>query len=147
MASKKSSKDTESKASESKQDEKASDDKNNVSAGANTDMHAEEPDTSTAGSGRNLGNVDTATNPNKGVFLKATDTLDVDKITADADESPVVVIKEDVWEEFYPMGSRRPSSRLVFTKGQVVPKATIEAMNKQREEAAKQADSDNDEDE
>lgn len=36
------------------------------------------------------------------------------------DVTAPVVVEQDVYEEFYPAGAKRPSYRLLFTRGQVV---------------------------
>jgi hypothetical protein len=48
----------------------------------------------------------------------------------------LVVVTKDIVEEFYFPDTKRPSSRLLFTKGQVVRKADIDAHNARAAAAA-----------
>lgn len=41
----------------------------------------------------------------------------------------MVTLTKNVYEEFYFPNTNRPSYRLLYTKGQVIPKSTIEALN------------------
>lgn len=51
-----------------------------------------------------------------------------------------VTLNKDVLEEFYYPDTKRPAYRVLFTKGQVVPKSQIDAYNAQVEAAKAAAD-------
>lgn len=44
------------------------------------------------------------------------------------DNDPLVVVKDDVYEEFYYENTQRPAYRLLFTKGQVVKQSQLDAV-------------------
>lgn len=46
--------------------------------------------------------------------------------SADVDSDVFVVVKEDVYREFYPEGCKRPSYQLLFHKGQQVLRSKLE---------------------
>lgn len=56
--------------------------------------------------------------------------------SADVDTDAFVVVKEDVYQEFYPENSRRPSYRLLFHKGQTVARSAVERADEASRNAA-----------
>lgn len=64
---------------------------------------------------------DQAVPPQDGKVLKwdEEETFEAD------DQGTVVVVKENVYREFYHRNTRRPSYKLVYAKGQVVPKGML----------------------
>jgi hypothetical protein len=52
-------------------------------------------------------------------------------ISAEAsdDNDPLVVVQDDVYEEFYFENTQRPAYRLLFTKGQVVKQSQLDAVH------------------
>ena len=55
----------------------------------------------------------------------------------ESDGATMVTLKKDVVEEFFYPNTRRPSYRLLYTKGQVVAKSVVDAYNAQTRAAVK----------
>jgi hypothetical protein len=68
----------------------------------------------------------------EGVVVRAEEKVE-DFTSAESVE--MVELTKNVYEEFYFPDTKRPSYRLLFTKGQTVPKSTVDAIN-----AARQSD-------
>lgn len=76
------------------------------------------------------------------VVVKNTDKIDSSVYGDSETAETYVTITKDVIEEFQYPGTKRPAQRVLFAKGQVVAKSTIDALNA-NVEAAKAADPDN----
>lgn len=61
-------------------------------------------------------------------LVKLEDTVS-DGVYEVTDTAEFVTLSRDIVEEFYFPDTKRPSYRLLYTKGQVVPRAAIEAYN------------------
>lgn len=74
------------------------------------------------------------------VTVEATDKIE--GVYEESSSSTFVTITKDVIETFYYPNTKTPSQRVLFAKGQVVPKSTIDALNANVEAARKRAESD-----
>jgi hypothetical protein len=57
----------------------------------------------------------------KGLILKQDDPITIDGL----DMGQFVIVKQDIYREVYPYGSRRPSYYLLYHRGQQVPKSML----------------------
>lgn len=72
--------------------------------------------------------VETAGDPGRDpLHIGYGETVDESAFLADAHTTSFVEITRDVVESFYYPNTKRPAQRVVFTKGQVVPRAQVEA--------------------
>jgi len=57
----------------------------------------------------------------RGIILRDDEPVTIDGI----DMGTFVIVKQDVYREVYPRGTKRPSYFLLYTRGQQVPKSTL----------------------
>lgn len=79
------------------------------------------------------------------VLLRADEEIG-DDLIEDASSAQFVTLSKDVVEEFVYPGTKRPAHRLLFTKGQVVPRDRIDALNAGVQARAAEAERDGDPD-
>lgn len=74
-----------------------------------------------------IDNTPAAVRDGEAALLKADDADGIEQYLEPAGQDELVVLKQDVLEEFVYPGTRRPSFRVAFHKGQVVARSVIAA--------------------
>lgn len=69
------------------------------------------------------------TPPTDGVIIKADGSLESSNYEEGSAQTTMVTLTGNVYEEFFFPNTTRPSYRLLYHAGQIVPKSTIEAFN------------------
>lgn len=82
--------------------------------------------------------VETAGSGSDTVTVK--DTERIEGVYDETGGEAYVTLTKDVVEEFFYPGTKRPATRILFTKGQVVQKSLIDSLNSRVEAAKKAAD-------
>lgn len=57
----------------------------------------------------------------RGIILGQNDPVSIDGL----DMGTFIIVKQDVYREVYPRGTKRPSYFLLYTRGQQIPKSTL----------------------
>lgn len=70
-----------------------------------------------------------------GRIIKAGEPVTVE--SSDVESDQLIVVKETVWQEFYPENSLRPSWRMLYVAGQTVNKAELEVKSELNKSAAR----------